>query len=90
MNSPPILEPFLVVGLVDVHWGLTDLAFDHSLGSGPMDADGRLSAGGFPLDSAVVTCVAGNGTRTPASLEALVEDIGGADKKDLGAGSFLF
>ena len=28
MNSPPILEPVSVVGLVDVHWGLTDSAFD--------------------------------------------------------------
>ena len=27
MNSPPIVEPILVVGLVDVHWGLTDLDF---------------------------------------------------------------
>ena len=28
MNSPPIVEPMLVVELVDVHWGLTDLDFD--------------------------------------------------------------
>ena len=27
VNSPPILEPVLVVGLVDVHWGY-DLDFD--------------------------------------------------------------
>ena len=35
MNSPPILEPILV-GLVDVHWGLTDLAvdFDGQVGAG--------------------------------------------------------
>ena len=28
MNSPPILEPILVGIESDVHWGLTDLAFD--------------------------------------------------------------
>ena len=28
VNSPPMLEPILVVGLVDVHWGRTDSAFD--------------------------------------------------------------
>ena len=29
MNSPPILVFILVVGLVDVHWGLTDLDLTH-------------------------------------------------------------
>ena len=28
VNSPPVIEAILVVGLVDVHWGATDLAFD--------------------------------------------------------------
>ena len=28
MNSPPILEPILVVGLGNVHWGLTELDFE--------------------------------------------------------------
>ena len=28
MNSPPILEPILMVRLVDVRWGLADLDFD--------------------------------------------------------------
>ena len=55
MNSPPILEPILVVGLVDVHWGLTDLDFEkpmakwallfraHALNGLPAFGSGRFS-----------------------------------------------
>ena len=32
MNSPPVLEPILV-GLVDVYWGLTDLDFEKPMAS---------------------------------------------------------
>ena len=40
MNSPPILEPILVVGLVDVHWGY-DLDFDPWPQGSPLFGFGR-------------------------------------------------
>ena len=35
VGAPPILEPILVVGFFDVHWGLTDLAFEKPMATCP-------------------------------------------------------